>query len=235
MRFQLEAIREHIPWTRLVEDAGTSLKEEEVDLLEFIRSRREICVLKPVDDYGGKGITFGWECSESEWDDAIAHALEVPFVVQQRAGVERTSIPVYRDGEAAIEELNVDFDPFLFMGESLSERIQQSAVNTELVRRIALLIALDRNDIAGREDLQAFDCGLDLEQFFREFRRVDRIVELKINILKRRTGVLIFSPPAICLSEFERPVGIEAKTLGLWSRERAFGGLRSFLDRDRDR
>ncbi len=114
---QLEAIRRHIPWTRLVEDVRTSFEDEDVDLLELIRSRREMCVLKPVDDYGGKGITFGWESSESEWDDAISHALEVPFVVQQRAGVERTSIPVYRDGEAAIEKLNVDFDPFLFMGE----------------------------------------------------------------------------------------------------------------------
>ena len=76
-----------------------------------------MCVLKPVDDYGGKGISFGWECNESEWDDAISHALETPFVVQQRVGVEKTTIPVYRGGEAAIEELNVDFDPFLFMGE----------------------------------------------------------------------------------------------------------------------
>ena len=114
---QLETIHKHIPWTRLVEDERTSFEGEDVGLLEFIRARREICVLKPVDDYGGKGISFGWECGESEWDDAIAHALEARFVVQQRAGVERTSIPVYRDGVAAIEKLNVDFDPFLFMGE----------------------------------------------------------------------------------------------------------------------
>lgn len=114
---QIDAIRSHIPWTRMVDDTRTSFQEDEVDLLEFIRSDREMCVLKPVDDYGGKGISFGWECNESEWDDAISHALETPFVVQQRVGVEKTSIPVYRGGEAAIEELNVDFDPFLFMGE----------------------------------------------------------------------------------------------------------------------
>ena len=114
---QLEAIRDHIPWTRIVGDARTSFEGEEVDLLEFIRAHREICVLKPVDDYGGKGIHFGWECSESEWDDAISHALVAPFVIQHRAGVELTAIPVYRDGETTIEELTVDFDPFLFMGE----------------------------------------------------------------------------------------------------------------------
>jgi hypothetical protein len=114
---QLEAVRNHIPWTRLVEDCSTSFEDSEVELLEFIRSRREIFVIKPVDDYGGKGISFGWECSEPQWDEAIKHALEEPFVAQQRAGVERTAIPVYSDGEAAIEELNVDFDPFLFMGE----------------------------------------------------------------------------------------------------------------------
>ena len=113
---QLDAIREHIPWTRLVEDCRTSFYGREVDLLEFIRSDRSMWVLKPVDDYGGRGIHIGWEYGESEWDAAIDRALEVPFVVQERVEVEKTSIPVYAETEATIEELNVDFDPFLFMG-----------------------------------------------------------------------------------------------------------------------
>ena len=114
---QIEAINEHIPWTRVVEDGRTTFQDDIVDLLNFLRESRNRLVLKPIDDYGGKGIVFGWEASESEWDDAIARALVEPYVVQERAVVEQIDIPVFTDYEARIETLTVDFDPFLFMGE----------------------------------------------------------------------------------------------------------------------
>ena len=114
---QLTAIRDHIPWTRIVEDDQATVNGETVDLLGYLRKDRFRFVLKPTDDYGGKGIVFGWESTESEWDDAIEQALETPYVVQERAGVEKTDIPAFRGGEARIETLTVDFDPFLFMGE----------------------------------------------------------------------------------------------------------------------
>ncbi len=114
---QIAVIQKHIPWTRLVEDAQTSFRSGDADLLKLLRTDRYRFVMKPVDDYGGKGIVFGWEASGSEWDDAIEHALEVPYVAQERAGVEKVDIPVFTDGEARIETLTVDFDPFLFMGE----------------------------------------------------------------------------------------------------------------------
>jgi uncharacterized circularly permuted ATP-grasp superfamily protein len=114
---QQAAIQKHIPWTRVVEDGSTTFGDLEIDLLEHLRKDQFRFVLKPVDDYGGKGIVFGWEASESEWDDSIGHALEVPYVVQERVEVEKTQIPVFSSGEARIETLTVDFDPFLFMGE----------------------------------------------------------------------------------------------------------------------
>ena len=115
---QLEMIAKHIPWTRRVEFGPTSYDGADgIDLIELIRSKRHRFVLKPNDDYGGKGIAFGWESTESEWDDAIEHAVDSTYIVQERAVVARTDIPVFTDGEARIESLTVDFDPFLFMGE----------------------------------------------------------------------------------------------------------------------
>ena len=114
---QLEAIRKHIPWTRRVVEGITTVNGTSFDLVRFMRADRDRLVLKPNDDYGGKGIVFGWECTESEWDDAIQHALETPYVVQERVDVEKTNIPIFADGEARIAKLNVDFDPFLFNGE----------------------------------------------------------------------------------------------------------------------
>lgn len=110
---QLEAISKHVPWTRKVEECSTAFHGESVDLPEFIRRNRESMLLKPNDDYGGKGIVLGWESSEGEWDDAIQDALEHPFVVQERVAVEKQLFPVY-DEAVTMEELLVDFDPFLF-------------------------------------------------------------------------------------------------------------------------
>ncbi len=113
---QLEAIRQHVPWTRNVKYGKTTYASEALDLVEFIRNERHRFVLKPNDDYGGKGIKFGWETSESDWDDALEHALEELYVVQERVPVEKTNIPVFAEGEARMELLTVDFDPFLFRG-----------------------------------------------------------------------------------------------------------------------
>lgn len=112
----LDVIDRHVPWTRIVRHGDATYHGENVDLIAYVRSNRHKLVLKPNDEYGGKGIYIGWEASESEWDDAIGIALSLPYVVQERVPVEKTDIPAYADGEAAMVSLNVDFDPFLFNG-----------------------------------------------------------------------------------------------------------------------
>ena len=42
--------------------ARRSIRVKTVDLLEFITERRDQFVLKPNDEYGGKGVILGWEC-----------------------------------------------------------------------------------------------------------------------------------------------------------------------------
>jgi glutathionylspermidine synthase len=112
---QLEIIKKHIPWTRKVSDSKTTFHGETVDLLELLRREQSKFVLKPNDDYGGKGISFGWETTESEWQTAIENALQDSFVVQERVPIEKFTFPTYSENVEMIELL-VDFDPFLFMG-----------------------------------------------------------------------------------------------------------------------
>lgn len=113
---QRETIRRHIPWTRRVRDARTNFEGKEIELLEFLRRERARFVLKPHDDYGGHGIAIGWESSESEWDAAIENALKGCFIAQERAAVEKTVIPTFDENELTMQSLNIDFDPFLFLG-----------------------------------------------------------------------------------------------------------------------
>lgn len=123
---ELEVIRRHIPWTRLVRSSRTSFRGTEWDLLSLIRENREEFVLKPNDDYGGHGVFLGWETSAEEWELALRKALEEPYVVQERASGEKTSIPAYTD-RVSLPELYVDFNPFLFQNEVEGALIRLSA------------------------------------------------------------------------------------------------------------
>jgi glutathionylspermidine synthase len=110
---EIELIRRHIPWTRYVQPGRTIFEGVEWDLLQLIRHERERFVLKPNDDYGGHGVVLGWESNEAEWNRAIQIALAQPYVVQQRAACQKVSMPMFTD-HVSLEELFIDFNPFLF-------------------------------------------------------------------------------------------------------------------------
>ena len=115
---ELEAIRAHVPWTRIVSDERSDYENEAVDLLEFVRRNSERLVLKPNDDYGGHGITIGWNVDQSEWDDAIEAALtNGDYLVQERVPTARETFPALTDdGRIEFAEQLVDLDPLLFNG-----------------------------------------------------------------------------------------------------------------------
>jgi hypothetical protein len=111
-----EVIRRSIPWTRRLEDARTTYDGNEIDLLEFVKARRDTLVLKPNDDYGGHGIFIGWESDAGAWDQAIEGALRGDYLVQERVTTSREIFPyVDESGVQMIEQL-LDLDPLLFFG-----------------------------------------------------------------------------------------------------------------------
>ena len=56
-----ELIQRHVPWTRVVADVKTEYDGEAIELLEYMRKNQKNLVMKPSDEYGGKGVTLGWE------------------------------------------------------------------------------------------------------------------------------------------------------------------------------
>ena len=115
---ELDAIRLHVPWTRSVRNEHTDYFGRNVDLLEFIRSNSERLVLKPNDDYGGHGITIGWNIDEAGWNQAIQDALaNGDYLVQERVPTARETFPALTDdGRVEFAEQLVDLDPLLFNG-----------------------------------------------------------------------------------------------------------------------
>ena len=110
------AIRAHVPWTRRVSEGRTTRDGKPVDLPAFIRENRERLVMKPNDEYGGKGVFIGWEISATEWDAALAEALKASYVVQEKVELLRQSFPELSP-ELRFRDLVVDLDPFVFNGE----------------------------------------------------------------------------------------------------------------------
>jgi hypothetical protein len=115
---ELATIRAHVPWTRVVKDEHTDYFGREVNLLDFIRADGERLVLKPNDDYGGHGITIGWNVDQRGWDDAINNALaDGDYLVQERVPTARETFPALTDdGRVEFAEQLVDLDPLLFNG-----------------------------------------------------------------------------------------------------------------------
>lgn len=104
----------HVPWTRRVQSGPTTYDGQEIDLLPFIIAEQDRLLLKPNDEYGGKGITIGWESSPDEWRDAAEAACQAPFVVQERVHIAYEDYPSVHDGKLLINRRLVDTDPYLF-------------------------------------------------------------------------------------------------------------------------
>ncbi|MCH9008023.1 circularly permuted type 2 ATP-grasp protein, partial [candidate division KSB1 bacterium] len=103
----------HIPWTRLISDCKTDFHGETIDLLNYISRNRENLVIKPNDEYGGKGVVIGWETSQEAWEKAVQSAQDDVWVVQEKVPLAKEVFAYYEDG-LQFKELLVDLDPFLF-------------------------------------------------------------------------------------------------------------------------
>jgi uncharacterized circularly permuted ATP-grasp superfamily protein len=110
------AVATHVPWTRRVLEGRTTREGESVDLPQYILQNREHLVMKPNDEYGGKGVFIGWETSDADWRAALADALRASYVVQEKVEVGRQSFPELAP-DLHFRDFIVDLDPFLFQGE----------------------------------------------------------------------------------------------------------------------
>jgi uncharacterized circularly permuted ATP-grasp superfamily protein len=112
---QRSAIAAHIPWTRKVREGHTTYGGKVVDLADFVLRERKRLVLKPNDEYGGKGVILGWTVDAHEWEQVFITALTSSYVVQEKVEVPREPFPVLLENVHFLD-LAVDCDPYLFWG-----------------------------------------------------------------------------------------------------------------------
>ncbi len=109
------AISKHIPWTRKVREGHTSYGTKTIDIAEFVLREKDRLVLKPNDEYGGKGVILGWTVDAHEWEQTLLTALTASYVVQEKVPVPREPFPVLLDRMHFLD-LSIDCAPYLFWG-----------------------------------------------------------------------------------------------------------------------
>jgi hypothetical protein len=111
-----KAIRQYIPWTRVVTAAKTVYEDQTIDLPDFILKHRDDLVLKPNDDTGDHHAVRGWEVDETAWERALRRALKTPYVVQRRVEPVKAQFPLLNYGELEIKQMQVDLHPHAYLG-----------------------------------------------------------------------------------------------------------------------
>jgi hypothetical protein len=112
-----KAIREHVPWTRVVKAGKSTYHDEQIpDLFEYIKVNREKLALRPNDEYGDLHSYIGYEHDEGSWARALREAQRSPYVVQERIRPTRTVFPLMSYGHLEFKEMQVDVQPQAFLG-----------------------------------------------------------------------------------------------------------------------
>jgi glutathionylspermidine synthase len=121
-----EMIARSIPWTRCVADRRTTYRGRNVELINFVRHNRARLVLKPNDDYGGRGVYIGPHLDERAWDHAMTMALAKDYVVQEAVDLYPEEFPIFNQTEWKLQPMFVDTNPFLFGGKVCGAMVRVS-------------------------------------------------------------------------------------------------------------
>jgi hypothetical protein len=113
---QHDAVRECVPWTRVVEERTSIFHGQHIDLLPYASQQKDRFVLKPNDDYGGAGIVLGWTVDGATWNEALRTALAQPYVIQERVSIPSQGYPSLVDGVSQVVDRMYDTAPFLCDG-----------------------------------------------------------------------------------------------------------------------
>ncbi|HEU5268769.1 MAG TPA: hypothetical protein VFU36_02510 [Jatrophihabitans sp.] len=79
-----ESVTALVPWTRMLNATIEDPSGEPVDAARFAIARQSELILKPVSLHGGSGIVAGWTVEAEEWRRCVEHALDGPYILQQR-------------------------------------------------------------------------------------------------------------------------------------------------------
>jgi hypothetical protein len=111
-----KAIRDFVPWTRMVSSNKTTYQDQSIDLPEFILKNREKLVLRPNDDAVEQQAFRGAEVDDAGWEKALKTAMRSPYVVQEALEPVHDIFPLYQYGHMEMRKMRVDVHPHSYLG-----------------------------------------------------------------------------------------------------------------------
>jgi hypothetical protein len=91
----------HIPWTRAFEDVECDYRGERIPMRELARLHKDNFVIKPSNQYEGRGVKLGKVTGQEEWEGYIRHALEGNYILQELIPLPTMPVGIWRDGMEA--------------------------------------------------------------------------------------------------------------------------------------
>ena len=120
----------HIPFTLRVREGWFERNGRRADIASFVAKNREQLVLKPSDAWGAEGVRLGWQCSDSEWEAALAEALRVgDHVVQERVDIPQEPYPDHDDGALRYRPMRTEISPYTFHPRTTGEILARLSGN----------------------------------------------------------------------------------------------------------
>jgi hypothetical protein len=140
-----KAIREHIPWTRLMRAQKTTYQDQVVDLVEYVVQHREKFVLKPNDPASDLHSYDGASLDASSWERALRVAMRNPYVVQEKVELVQAPFPVLQFGKLDIRPMRVEVHPHIYLGkvEGCSSEISDATTTFSTLTGLAPTFILE--------------------------------------------------------------------------------------------
>ncbi len=105
----------HIPWTSVLIHETRVFRGDSRDPFDVARLHKAEMVVKPLNDYGGRGVLLGAETSTEVWEQALVGAEAGGWCVQERVNIPEDEFPVVDDG-LAFESRKINLNPFALRG-----------------------------------------------------------------------------------------------------------------------
>jgi hypothetical protein len=95
-------------------------------LPELLLAERENFVLKPNDEYGGKGVLLGWQTDPAPWAEAVLSGVGRGMIAQERCVPPTIRMPTFRNG-LVYDDVYFDLCPFVFAGQMAGAMMRVSS------------------------------------------------------------------------------------------------------------
>lgn len=106
-----KVIKDHLPWTRIVQAAKTTHKNRSIDLPEYVMKHRSKLVLIPNDESSEIHPVRGASVDDAMWERALRRAMRSPFVVQEVVEHPRAVFPMLHYGSLVMKEMTIQTLP----------------------------------------------------------------------------------------------------------------------------